>query len=112
MNGMELIALERNRQIAEEGWTPEHDATNFPREWYKNVVVVPLIDAASEYLKAGRAAVLVLPETNDGVGASRLSVPEHWPWHPSWWKPSDDPVRNLVKAGALIAAEIDRLQAQ
>lgn len=35
-----------------------------------------------------------------------------WPWHSSWWKPSDDPIRNLVKAGALIAAEIDRLQRQ
>jgi hypothetical protein len=33
-----------------------------------------------------------------------------WPWHPDWWKPSRDPVQNLVKAGALIAAEIDRLQ--
>ena len=29
-----------------------------------------------------------------------------------WWKPSIDPVRNLAKAGALIAAEIDRLQRQ
>ena len=33
-----------------------------------------------------------------------------WPWDVSWWKPSDSPIRNLVKAGALIAAEIDRLQ--
>ena len=33
-----------------------------------------------------------------------------WPWSDKWWKPSDDPVRNLVKAGALLAAEIDRLQ--
>ena len=29
-----------------------------------------------------------------------------------WWKPSADPVRNLEKAGALIAAEIDRLLRQ
>lgn len=27
-----------------------------------------------------------------------------------WWKPSDDPIRNLVKVSALIAAEIDRLK--
>lgn len=33
-----------------------------------------------------------------------------WPWDPSWLKLSPDPIRNLVKAGALIAAEIDRLQ--
>jgi hypothetical protein len=33
-----------------------------------------------------------------------------WPWEqPDWWKPSDNPIRNLEKAGALIAAEIDRL---
>lgn len=33
-----------------------------------------------------------------------------WPWDAKWWKPSDDPIKNLVKSGALIAAEIDRLQ--
>ncbi len=31
-----------------------------------------------------------------------------WPWDKGWWKPTDRR-RNLVKAGALIAAEIDRL---
>jgi hypothetical protein len=38
-----------------------------------------------------------------------LTLPP-WPWEQSTWKPSDDRVRQLVKAGALIAAEIDRLQ--
>lgn len=37
-------------------------------------------------------------------------APAAWPWDKEWWKPSKDQVRNLVKAGALIAAEIDRLQ--
>lgn len=37
-------------------------------------------------------------------------APIDWPWADSWWKPSTDPVRNLVKAGALVAAEIDRYQ--
>lgn len=32
-----------------------------------------------------------------------------WPFNRKEWKPSSDPIRNLVKAGALIAAEIDRL---
>ena len=33
-----------------------------------------------------------------------------WPWDDEWWKPTpDDRIRELVKAGALIAAEIDRL---
>jgi hypothetical protein len=36
-----------------------------------------------------------------------------WPWDGEWWKPNyNDPVRNLVKAGALIAAEIDRVLAR
>lgn len=34
-----------------------------------------------------------------------------WPWADSWWKPStDDQIKNLKRAGALIAAEIDRIQ--
>ena len=32
-----------------------------------------------------------------------------WPWDMEWWKPTTT-IRNLTKAGALIAAEIDRLQ--
>jgi hypothetical protein len=36
--------------------------------------------------------------------------PDDWPWDWRFWKPSVDPIRDLVKAGALIAAEIDRLQ--
>ena len=32
-----------------------------------------------------------------------------WPWHEQWYKPKNK-VRDLVRAGALIAAEIDRLQ--
>lgn len=31
------------------------------------------------------------------------------PWDAEWWKPSADPIRNLEKAGALLAAGIDRL---
>jgi hypothetical protein len=34
-----------------------------------------------------------------------------WPWDDEWYKPTPkDPIRQLVKAGALIAAEIDRFQ--
>lgn len=88
MTGAERIAAERRRQVGVEGWTPEHDAEHTESE---------LLIAASGYLYAGVTG--------------NLSRPMGWPWHPDWWKPSDDPTRNLVKAGALIAAEIDRLQA-
>jgi len=43
------------------------------------------------------------------AGGCYANAPYSWPWSAEWWKPSDDPIRNLVKAGALIAAEIDRL---
>jgi len=36
---------------------------------------------------------------------------KYWPWKESNFKPSEDHVKNLIKAGALIAAEIDRLNA-
>lgn len=36
------------------------------------------------------------------------TVPINWPWDWVWFKPAD-PRRNLVKAGALILAEIERI---
>ena len=42
-------------------------------------------------------------------GEDPMDPPIDWPWEDNAWKPSGDPVWNLVKAGALIAAEIDRL---
>lgn len=88
LSGAERIALERLRQIEQEGWTPEHDDSHDLGE---------LANAAACYTLANF----------DGKG---VGVPMAWPWEDSWWKPSDDPIRNLEKAGALIAAEIDRLQ--
>lgn len=93
--GIELITDERQRQISKEGWTPEHDDEHTAAEmiWAANCYT---------YLECGseRAAEIKL----EGI------PPTGWPWGGEWWKPSEDPVRNLVKAGALIAAEIDRLQ--
>lgn len=35
--------------------------------------------------------------------------PSEWPWSSLEWSPSTDRARNLVRAGALICAELDRL---
>jgi hypothetical protein len=91
--GVELIANERQRQIEKEGWTPEHD------DWHLDGA---LSSAAECYLLELRA--------RKQRGQVVKSPPPAWPWERDWWKPSGDPIRNLVKAGALIAAEIDRLQ--
>lgn len=85
MNGAELIAAERQRQIEGEGWTAEHDDKHDNGE---------LARAAVCYAEGGT-----------GVGLHEI-----WPWFQEEWKPSGDRVRDLTKAGALIAAEIDRLQ--
>lgn len=92
-DGVGLIAAERARQLSAEDWTPEHDDTHMDAE---------MIEAARGYL----SAAFLAERGRRWNGAP----PPLWPWNQSWWKPSDDPVRNLVKAGALIAAEIDRLQ--
>ena len=89
-DGAGLIAAERERQVTAEGWTPEHDDRHKKGE---------LIQAAVAYARVDR------------WNARRHPFPS-WPWDANWWKPSDDPVRNLVRAGALIAAEIDRIQRQ
>lgn len=94
MSGVELIARERQRQVEAEGWTPGHDDRHVDAE---------LVRAAICYAEAGSGFDLEISHTRDGL-------PCLWPWEPSWWKPSGDLVRDLAKAGALIAAEIDRLQ--
>lgn len=90
--GAYLIATERSRQVLAEGWTPDHDAEHTAGE---------LALAATCYV-----AHVARPQR-----APFDAPPPLWPWDAHYWKPSDDPIRNLVKAGALIAAEIDRLAA-
>ena len=95
MNGIELITAERKRQIEEEGFTTENDRFYDLEEL------------------AGAAVCYALPErVRDWVFPDNKTLQEHlWPFEDRWWKPSpDDRIRELTKAGALIAAEIDRLR--
>ncbi len=93
--GAQLITIERERQLKVLGWSPDHDDEHTNHE---------LAKAAESYL----AAVTSPDEESAGNGKQRPAA--DWPWADRHWKPSDNPIRNLVKAGALIAAEIDRLQ--
>jgi len=89
--GAELIAEERARQIIDKGYTPEHDEKHEDGE---------LAAAAISY------AAEALGFKQHGSGRPLL-----WPWPQQDWKPEDSRLENLIKAGALIAAEIDRIQA-
>lgn len=93
--GIELIAKERKRQVSKEGWASAHDDKHRGRQ---------LAKAAECYL-----ATHTDPTIEHRRSPHLMAPCWHWPWVMDWWKPSKDPVRNLVKAGALIAAEIDRL---
>jgi hypothetical protein len=91
--GIEMIAAERKRQTEQEGWTPEHDAQHDQGE---------LTIAAACY------ALNKMPTYADHWQAE---TSEWWPWHPDWDKrEKHDRIRSLAIAGALIAAEIDRLE--
>jgi hypothetical protein len=79
---LDAIAAERVRQIGVEGCSPEHDDEQHSGG--------ELADAAACYARGKQMS---------GV----------WPWTDEWWKPGSDRRRQLVKAGALIVAEIERL---
>ena len=81
------VLAERARQIAAEGWTPEADDS------YNPGVLA---------LHGGLYAC----HAYDNLTKNR--APEGWQWDEKWWK-SKDPRSNLVKAGALILAEIERI---
>lgn len=104
------VRAERVRQMHVEGWTEAHDDQH----------------AAGELARAAAAYAVhasVPPETSFQVDVYGRSLhgrdkhfrigwflPAHvlWPWDASWWKPKDRR-RDLVRAAALIVAEIERL---
>jgi hypothetical protein len=90
--GINLIGKERQRQIKELGWTKEHDKTaNSSGE---------LALAAIQYA--------IPPQYRD-----EECVKEVFPWEWKYWHPTpNNRILELTKAGALIAAEIDRLQGE
>lgn len=99
MTGAERIAAERQRQIDVEGYDAEHDDEHPGGE---------LALAAHCYLGAGDEAAFAQRTGDDLDGP--IALHSDWPWEPAAWKPSHDPIRNYERAGALLAAEIDRLR--
>jgi hypothetical protein len=104
MNVIEEIAAERRRHIEVEGWTPEHDDAHIYGE---------MAHAAAAYAShtEHREQIDVFA-ARAGGGQSRVGwfLPHRllWPWAREWWKPTTRR-RDLIKAGALIVAEIERL---
>lgn len=110
-SGVALIAAERERQVTAEGWTLEHDERHKAGQLADAAACLaatePIFVRREQSEQNRRYSVgttFVTPwphETHTGRGES-FSGP--------WRRPETDRIRDLVKAGALIAAEIDRLQ--
>lgn len=96
--GVAIIAAERQRHFDVEDWTPDHD------------------DHHTDQSLALAAACYAWPPMRP------IEVKKAWPWESCEWKPElfgvgadvDEKIaariRVLAKAGALVAAEIDRLE--
>lgn len=101
--GVKAIAAERQRQIEKEGWAPEHDDKHSRGE---------LARAAACYaLQAAQRSDETPYEDRPGRRRwwrTHFAIIKFWPWDWGWWKPVDRQ-RDLEKAGALIAAELDRV---
>lgn len=102
MTGVDLIAVERQRQISEKGYTAEHDDRH---------TIGELALAAVCYASPKRLYV------KTEYCGDRIDFSDPWPW----WEESTsalcdedlsllERITLLSKAGALIAAEIDRLE--
>ncbi|MFS8329542.1 ead/Ea22-like family protein [Escherichia coli] len=81
------VLAERERQQSAEGWTTEHDDDHSCGE---------MALAASSYAQYAHRKPIA------------PAIPFNWPWEPEWFK-QQGPRRDLVKAGALILAEIERI---
>jgi hypothetical protein len=86
------VVSERLRQIESEGFTAEHDDQH--QNW--------------ELARAGAcyATVATYKEKTRKDAAKRTFAPGTWPWALAWWKPRDRR-RDLVRAAALIIAQIE-----
>lgn len=86
--GVELIAIERKRQIEELGYDYENDS----------------LYADEQLAKAGIYYALRYDDREELDSV----ISGNWPWDEKYFKPSpEDRVKELTKAGALIAAQID-----
>lgn len=103
MTGAERIAAERQRQIDVEGYDADHDYDHH-EELARAAACYAL---PHDWLKYKDEA-----ESKNATVVVQVALWAHlWPWDEQYWKPTDSRVRDLEKAGALIAAAIDSLLA-
>jgi len=102
MNGIEMIAAERQRQVEVEGFDASHDA-----------------DAYHDMQQLAWCACYYAMPSELSLFEGGIMIDVHpvamfpYSWDSRWAKrDGKSRIRQLVVAGALIAAEIDRLQVE
>jgi hypothetical protein len=113
-DALRLIGGERCRQVDAEGWTLDHDDQHtdgslaiaaahyaLSSQWWRSSDFRVLAPAGSD---EQREKILARGPLNFGGGNDCYN----WPWDLDWWKPKGQ-VEDLVRAGALIVAEIERI---
>ncbi|ELY6326596.1 hypothetical protein [Cronobacter malonaticus] len=84
------VLAELQRQVTQEGWTPAKD------------------DDHTDGSLAAAAGSYALHAAASAWGGVSYALPASWPWSVTWWKPKN-PRADLVRAAALIIAEIERI---
>jgi hypothetical protein len=122
------VITERARQVQDFGWTPNHDDqyskgelagaaacyalkdTSYPYRDFnpkpKYAAVVEAREIAEKSMGTLRKTLALMREQEEAVHGPR--PPRWFPWDRSWWRPGSRR-RNLVKAAALLIAEIELL---
>lgn len=116
-SGADLIADERARQISDEGWTPQHDDAHDGEELALAGAIYAWPDPRPVDVKlawpwARKWWKPTIPEIDIPArkcGCRSVGECTHF-GHASEQSQRTARIRDLAKAGALIAAEIDRLQ--
>ena len=97
------VLSERHRQVAVEGFDERHDDRHDRGELARAAV-----SYATHSIVVAELLADGMPPEKIVAASMNAGVPRTWPWDRIWWKPQD-PRRNLVRAAALIIAEIERL---
>lgn len=92
------VLAERAAHATREGWTPKHDDQHDSGEMAR---------AAGVYAIGASGEGWAFNDFKYGDDGEPL-FPAYWPWDARWFKPKGDR-EDLVRAGALILAEIERI---
>lgn len=98
MNGIEAISIERQNQVAVHQYDSPHDDAHTETELLAGARCYMKV---AEHIAKGQTAVV--------KKILEADPPKEWPFDTDMWKPNGVAKNNLKKAGAMIAAEWDRL---